>query len=475
MKPGALRPATDITIFARLLEAEATSEDGHSFGLVLDGVERGSFLSSPATFAAAANSQWEPETWIISLHQASLQRWPDLQAGMQEWLEIHFSVGVAGAGDGHVFFAASANRPDPVPVSLSMVSRVRDDAIVAKLEGFSTLTGVDAADEADIRDILEQATEGIEQRLLLVFDVGQGNWNALADAGACPSSPPTIRLFYDCGVATGMHRDSMPAQQLDPFIGVDPDVPVILSHWDMDHWAGAALGQPLFGNKGIKINWHPAAVSRKWIVPLQGKAASGQRISSTAWRLALALHRKGNLVIWPAGLLNIALSSGDWVVRCVPVASRADNNNSGLAFLARTPRLNGTLAYSLALGDAAYSSMLPQCPPLNRGGAVLTGLVASHHGGALICTPPRAIPGWAKLAFSHGDKYGHPTSDSKDDHREQGWGHQYETHARKKARLSNGVVHEVGTVALGGLKVASDAATGLCMNCAARGAICPAH
>lgn len=67
-----------------------------------------------------------------------------------------------------------------------------------------------------------------------VYDVGQGNCNAIVDQNSYP------RIFFDYGWAPNFHAKSRPSLPLQLHcLDFCVTAPVVLSHWDMDHWSYA--------------------------------------------------------------------------------------------------------------------------------------------------------------------------------------------------------------------------------------------
>lgn len=438
--------------------------------LIFDGIEASSFARAPATFDAAAESGWEPENWMIVLPHDVAWKFNELREANEGWYQLLLEeTDLAGANAQQ--YGEGENRT--LHLRVIAVERITSRNILAKLIRYSTLAKVRTATKRQIQDALEAPMGGRTDLMMVAYDVGQANWNALVDCAGCPDEPPYAILFFDCGVPIGQKIHSAPGTMITPFSAAAKDAPVVLSHWDMDHWAGAALGQPLYGNAGIKINWQPAALARKWIVPNQGKKPTGQRIRPMAWRLALALRRLDKLMIWPSRLQRVTTRNGHTVVRCVPTGTtKHDNNNSGLALIANTPKASGSQAYTLAAGDAEYSSIAVHFPALGNGMSFV-GLIAAHHGGNIQSTPPQAVSDWAKLVFSHGGHYGHPTMTSQKDHRLAGWEYQYETNIRKTRKLAAGQFQTVGTTCLGAGSIAVAASMKGCLTCPSATQSCP--
>ena len=126
-----------------------------------------------------------------------------------------------------------------------------------------------------------------------VVDVGQGSMVAVF-ANAQP------RLFFDYGWPLSFYAATAPARPTPPA----PDAaPVVLSHWDFDHWSF-----PFAGFVGGMPTWMPGEVDREWLVPGIGPSWGyvGLTPSAMAWVLELFINSK--LWVWPANMRGFALN-----------------------------------------------------------------------------------------------------------------------------------------------------------------------
>lgn len=463
----------EITLYALL--GEVTEDNGRRT-LVFDGIEASSLFAAPPDLARAVEARWEPNTWMIAVEPNQMQRWPALdQADEETWMVIRFTlVTESGESDDSAYLYPQAG-PDGQRQTLKLLSAQPLEArrALRRLNSFARLKGIPAAKKKKISQIFSDALARARDPAVVVYDVGQANWNAVVEVGDCLDRPPAPVLFFDCGVPFGRHYSTLPSPIIDPFANASPEVPVILSHWDMDHWAGAALGQPLYGKRGIIINWLPTALDRTWIVPNQGRKATGQKISPTAWRLALALHRRGKLIVWPTLLNRVNLPQAGNIVKCVPAPNvHGKNNNSGLALIVKTASVDGTDALTILPSDADYASLAINYPELYTSGMCFTGLVASHHGADLVGAPPQAATDLSKLAVSHGSRYGHPTAASLAAHAAAGWSSQFQTHVRRHRMLPGAVSQDSGSVVLGTSWLVSHVHVN-CQSCPLVASACP--
>jgi hypothetical protein len=206
-----------------------------------------------------------------------------------------------------------------------------------------------------------------------VFDVGQGNLNALWES----NGPAT--LYFDFGGGVTANKQTYPKKPVTPcFNGA---APVILSHWDWDHWSSAG--------RFLK------ALDLHWIVPRCTDPGAHHR--ALAWEL----HRRGHLHIWPQGMPDCV---GPYfrVEKCTGYG----RNDSGLAMTVHGQKGTEFDRKVLLTGDAAYDC-IPEVQRKTRFGA----LVASHHG-AIVDSISEAQPNaaGAVLVYSvgHGNGFCHP-------------------------------------------------------------------
>lgn len=238
--------------------------------------------------------------------------------------------------------------------------------------------------EAGIRKILTRPL--LKSTFVAVYNVGQGSCSAIC---AEPNFPI---VYFDFGGGVTQNASTYPAGLQFCFTQKPP---VILSHWDLDHWVS---GQR-----------HSEALDLKWIVPRQ-------RMGPTHRKFAAELHQRGNLVIWPAGVASISTSIG----QLLKLPSHRNRNYSGIVLIAT---LGDDLARVLCPGDAPYHR-IPADVLTN-----LHGLVATHHGGNYRADIPPPANGIGAVAYSFGlnNSYGHPRPVAIRKHVASGWTHRRDT------------------------------------------------
>jgi len=230
-----------------------------------------------------------------------------------------------------------------------------------------------------------------KHRMVGAYPVGQGNLNAILD-GISP------RLYFDLGGGAGRNASTYPTHFRICHTG---EVPVLLSHWDTDHW--------------ITARKDPRCLEHHWIVPRQNTGRN--LVGPTHLKLAADLHRRGHLHIWPSGLPYLSTAYGE-----IHLCRGKSKNDSGLAMRAYL----GNGVFVLLPGDADYG-VIPS--PLLQD---LSGIVVSHHGALVKSPPPRAAPPvgvipYAAFSFGTGNSYGHPNPTTRAALSSVGFGSGYDT------------------------------------------------
>lgn len=314
---------------------------------------------------------------------------------------------------------------DGEPVSIGEISRVGRnqarllDALVDMPRGEKTNSKV-------LRRLFQEIEVPVEVPDVVVVDVGQG-----ALAAVCARGGGKPLLFVDLGWPTNFNRMGQPICR--------PDVtglttPVLLTHWDWDHW-GLALNAIKWAGapKRCVINWNVAALDRPWVVPGVGKKWGGAKLSPMHWRFALALARKGNLYRWPSP--TFVMSNNRLMVTPVSGGKPGNRNNNGLvAVVADQPKGRKRRRAILLPGDADYSN-LPFSNPSWTPAYSFSGLAASHHGGKVVVgkIPVAASPAWLAISAGMGNKYKHPDKQAQRGYIEKGWTWQVPTSHRSRA------------------------------------------
>ncbi len=240
---------------------------------------------------------------------------------------------------------------------------------------------------------------------LAVYDVGQGNCNALL---APESNKPT--LYYDLGAGVyGNHHTTPPLLRF--CFSQKPTI--LLSHWDADHWAGAYA---------TEVDGKFPALRQNWIVPRQ-------EISSLHLVFAFDIWTSGNgdnLSVFAPAKGNV-ISSINASGHCINLwrGNGSGTNESGLVIEVRNPARGGDLSWLLT-GDCDYYYF----PKAKKKQSHLA-IVAPHHGANLLKTSPvplKPVAGYARLIYSMGANnqhsgVSHPTHQGVNSHEKAGWQH----------------------------------------------------
>lgn len=243
-----------------------------------------------------------------------------------------------------------------------------------------------------LRSVRDSAQREIEQALqvtgngagVLVLDVGQGNCNAHIDSNGRPL------CYFDFGAAVQQHKSTYPSGLKHFCFCNDP--PIVLSHWDKDHWAAGNIDKN--------------ALRQTWIVPRQALGVSHRAF-------AKAIQSAGKLLVWPRGLP--ALTVGDLTIEKCTGTTR---NDSGLAAQLEGIDRSGTVRRALLPGDARYTAI----PGSNQ---AFMHVVSPHHGATLGANWTPTCPGSKddRLVHSSGkrNKWSHPTRITRLRHDANGW------------------------------------------------------
>lgn len=309
----------------------------------------------------------------------------------QGWIAFELEAGTGPMGG--TLYAGLFAPPVPVLVTGTLVHGSR-------LKELDYAFSLDDLPEADAADIISWLGE-LPAEYLHVFDVGQGNANALADADLYPV------LYYDLGA--GVYRNASTTPPLLRFCFTRVST-IVLSHWDADHWAGAYA---------TSINGAYPALGKLWIAPVQ---------KGTPLHAAFAhdVMAHGGLVCRydPGAAINSAVLQNGRTLQLWR-GQGSNRNNSGLVLHI----LNGQNKHGwLLTGDCDYHYFPPAVPALRP-----AALVAPHHGATLHSqskAPQPAPTGYRRLIYSYGpdnahgkSSLSHPTVAGVALHHAAGWRH----------------------------------------------------
>ncbi len=300
--------------------------------------------------------------------------------GPTEWVQIDIDAG----GDDVILYAGLF--AEGIRVGFSKVSAVPARVSASLSAAFDLAPHV--APEQKIRFALAGLSAAIEW--VAVYDVGQGSANGLCDAAAMPLA------YFDLGGGVLANTSSFPSTLTNICLTHKP--PIILSHWDWDHWSS-----------GLRFS---QATSMTWLAP-------NQKLGAVHSALATLIVKNGQLLIWPAGLTGLTIGQVT-LEKCTGVKGR---NNTGLATLVDGPPGEKPI---LLTGDARYS-VIPS------GLADCHAVVVPHHGADMRnkATPTCVGHVASRAAYSYGagNTFAHPRSTTYDNHHANMWPHRHKNPA----------------------------------------------
>lgn len=316
---------------------------------------------------------------VLDISARSLRHWrpvslphgeePTARPGRPgRWIEIE----LGGGNDIGLFYSSLFGPPRPVPIA---AMRRAPEAIAARLDRAFSLNDY-VVDEATIAQALAAFQTPLEW--VGVYDVGQGSANGLCDGQGVP------RGYFDLGGGILANRGTFPPALIGFCTTAAP--PVVLSHWDWDHWSSGARFAPLS--------------TLPWVVP-------NQQLGAVHATFAAGVRQ---LLVWPSGLTQLTIGQVT-IVKC----TGNGRNHSGLAM-----RVAGPLGEPpiLLTGDARY-------PAIPGGMGQFTSVVVPHHGADMrnANTPTNLNLSASRTAYSYGmgNSFKHPRSVTYQQHHRQGW------------------------------------------------------
>ncbi|WP_202401835.1 hypothetical protein [Pseudomonas oryzihabitans] len=261
---------------------------------------------------------------------------------------------------------------------------------------------------------LKATFKGISADMLAVYDVGQGNANALLRSRSNVSCLPLPALYFDLGAGVYRNKHTTPTH-LQFCFSLNP--PILLSHWDADHWAGAYATR--VGNPPIH-----SALLRTWIAPLQTVGPLHVVFANEI------IAQGGSLFIYnpaPGTVDRISLPMGTELRLALGTGS--GRNDTGIAATIERKNLNPSRTWLLT-GDCNYMYIEPLLAPTNPIAVVVPHHGANLKGGAAAPNPFRGANGYCRLIYSFGpdNAHGatgvrHPTLNAATLNIGSGWAH----------------------------------------------------
>lgn len=330
----------------------------------------------------------------------------------REWISFNLQDHRPDANDGAIdaTFLSLGGQDQQTPARFTLTDL---QSASPQLQQLAFLAGLSRRG-AQILEVLETAAaQAGQSRWVVAYDVGQGNANALVDGDGHPC------LFFDLGWPTRANTRTRPphrpallaAESCCRPIGFK--APVVLSHWDFDHWAYAVSNMKYnTRNRAADITFDQHTSNRPWIVPRPPARLGGKGLGPTHLRFIAQLRQR---LVWPNRLRRLSFSAGV-ITRTDPTKNPHSRNNQGLAWFVMH-NATATMA-TLLPGDVEYPKLhWPVTAP------ELVSLVASHHGGWAGIPPVATTSAQPHLTLSLGELnvHHHPDLLALKSHCAKGW------------------------------------------------------
>lgn len=258
--------------------------------------------------------------------------------------------------------------------------------IRAALEQATSMTGIHDATEEVLRSHLKLEAR---QKGVAVYDVGQGNCNAIIGDQLNPV------IYYDFGGGIMGNGHTFPRQNQNMKFCFTNSPTIILSHWDWDHWSSAFRDLE--------------SLNQIWIAPHDTSIGLIHR-----YFLDLLFQNK-KILIWPDTLDHI-----DMGYMTIRKANGSSRNDKGLILEIMDPY--GERPPVLFMGDADYGCFKGKAPLVDRDWSVV---VAPHHGAKMRSNrvPSCMASNYHRLIYSvgSGNSYGHPKLETETLYRQANW------------------------------------------------------
>jgi hypothetical protein len=353
-----------------IVDEDASDDRG---SIVLEAVEADWFDEDAPNRPWAESPTVSDLDWHVSLLEVAgdaVWRVPDLREG-GEWLELELST---ESSQDVLHFVNIFAAPDEQ--RLLSASPVPDD-VEERLRTAHNLDPLPDAGEDDLSQLLAAAGWA---DAAAVYDVGQGACTALIAGG-------TPLLYFDFGGGALWNTSTYPSQLQQFCFSTAP--PVVLSHWDTDHWATAQRDA--------------RALLQPWIVPRQSGRLKPNQLSFLINLINACTPPRVH--VWPSSLPSLSVGRVT-----IERGTGASANDSGLALIWDEDRGSGRMLFP---ADAAYDH-------LASANQAFTSLVASHHGGrtrsTFVPSPDGATHGRLAYSYGAGNCYGHPLPKDEADH-----------------------------------------------------------
>ncbi|WP_299615569.1 hypothetical protein [uncultured Tateyamaria sp.] len=276
------------------------------------------------------------------------------------------------------------------PNERGVISAERVDASMQSL--LDNLAGWGGALPSAEDDIVRALMRSDDVDSVAIYDVGQGAATALLRNGL-----PV--LYFDLGgSAIGNWRSFPPALRNFCFT---QDPPVVLSHWDWDHWSSAVRDAS------------NAIDNRVWVLPLQDAAGA---LGAVHARFLAMLNGRARQVLWWGPNLSQINIQGLHTTIFKATGNKTNRNESGLSLV--VDRKGGPNERVLLPADASFVN-LPSALSHR-----FHQIMVPHHGGKTDLTnlPTHLVKtrGHAIYSYGAGNIFLHPRADTVKAHR-LGW------------------------------------------------------
>lgn len=255
----------------------------------------------------------------------------------------------------------------------------------AKLDRAVSTTHIPDASDKEVGEALA----GVARASLdwsVVYDVGQGNAIGLGEPRG------SVQTYFDLGGGVTGNRKTFPSALSTFCFTTKP--PIILSHWDFDHWSSA--------NRDTRSH------AMTWIAPRQSVGPSHLALMS-------CIQKAGKLFLVSAGFGPHQYGQL-YLERCIGKG----RNHSGFA-LSLSETSGGGGKRMLFPGDARYTYI----PSFPKWCAQYVSVAVPHHGGDMGNRTVPLCPQLAesRLVYSCGrpNTFSHPRHITRMDHQSAGW------------------------------------------------------
>jgi len=256
------------------------------------------------------------------------------------------------------------------------------------LDSLDPLQNEPDATEQEIEDALSAVSHVDE---VAVYDVGQGGANGLVSA-------KEVVCYFDFGGGVAGNTPTFPTALSTFCQCLKP--PIILSHWDHDHWSSEGRDK--------RVHAHT------WIVPRQTSHNTKKAPHHSALITAIQ-SAHGTIVVWPSTLSTKRIGQLE-IGQC----TGSSKNDSGLCLEIHPP--SGVFAKPVLMpADAGYDDLA-----VYRGSGSYDAIVCPHHGGRSnsprIPSPPSSGT-YQRLIYTYGinNTYKHPLLNTYTNHNNAFW------------------------------------------------------